>query len=290
MTSATRAASERQFYTAAQEPGGGAAPAERRRPGGRGGDDRAPPCASWTSSCPASAASTSRPCARTSSALVGELREVRAGRRAEHGALAAAPAARPARVTRRLARSSSSTSTAPSSTPAATSPPPSTRRCARVAPGRAAPAAERRPLVHRQRGARRWSRAALRARPACRSRPRRSLPVFLEDYRRGCSTTHAALSRAWRRRSTPSRDRALAVLTNKPGDMSRAHPRRARRRPTASSASTAAATCPRASPIPAGLRRLMEEAGRRPADDGHGRRLRDRRAHGPRRGRAARSA
>ena len=146
---------------------------------------------------------------------------MRAGRTRGARALAPAPPARPAGVTAARA-SSSSTSTAPSSTPAATWPPPSTPRCAGSRPGTPPLAARRRALVHRQRRARLVARSLAHAgvAPARRRRccPSSSRSTTAAPARR----TRASIPACAEALDAPRATAPLAVLTNKPGDMSRA--------------------------------------------------------------------
>ena len=77
--------------------------------------------------------------------------------------------------------------------------------------------------------------------------PEEALPLFLEEYARRL-TEHTRFYPGVEETLDRLAAHPLAVLTNKPGDMSRAHPGRRSARARASSACTAAATSRRASP------------------------------------------
>ena len=204
---------------------------------------------SWTSSCPRFRGLNVDALREDLQRVLGELRESRAGTPRGARALAPAPPAGPAGVKRRRAPRR----LRPRRHARRLQPRPRRRRqrarCARSRPARRRLAARRRALVHRRRG----------ARPG-RAQPRRSAgltqPVGGGAARLPRGATRARLLDATRlypgvrggaRRASAAAP--LAVLTNKPGDMSRAHPRRASASAAASSRDLRrAATCPRASP------------------------------------------
>ena len=218
MTSATRASSERQFYTLLknlaeallQLSDGDVEDAEGMRAGRAAQARRVP--------APLPRPQRGRPAGGLRSACFAELRESRAGRRRRSPprgcpGSASCPSDAPCGLVvfdldGTLVDSARDLATAVNATLRPAAPP-----AARPGPGDAsAPSSGTGPGS--------WWRAASR-RPACPTRPEDVLPLFLEDYSR-CLLETTRLYPGVAEALDALADRRLAVLTNKPGDMSRA--------------------------------------------------------------------